>query len=286
MDNKILVIGGIAIVGLLLLSKKKGSGTITDVTTGNTVKTTTNTDGSTTHTTTDSTGAVVSTVVNVKNTDGTVTSTITDAAGNIQTVTNPGNATPVTGIGYVDAVPGVTLGIPTDLYNDYLANKDKYAAAGKPPPLQFDNTIPGQVTVIPYDDPTHPVTYADPDGTLTFTNVNGTPVPNDPSAIVVNTEPVVQSAPVNWVATPPIIVQNITTTPASPSIPASVAAEAAENIALAANPGNAPVNIDSEGNQYVINNEGEAVYLGVPTFADNLAAAGLVEVNGVWTYPS
>ena len=52
MDNKVLVIGGIAIVGLLLLSKKKGSGTITDVTTGNTVKTTTNTDGSTTHTTT------------------------------------------------------------------------------------------------------------------------------------------------------------------------------------------------------------------------------------------
>jgi len=71
-----------------------------------------------------------------------------------------------------------------------------------------------------------------------------------------------------------------------PSIPTSVAAEAAENIALAANPGNAPVNIDSEGNQYVINKEGEAVYLGVPTFADNLAAAGLVEVNGVWTYPS
>jgi hypothetical protein len=286
MDNKILVIGGIAIVGLLLLSKKKGSGTITDMTTGNTVKTTTNTDGSTTHTTTDSTGAVVSTVVNVKNTDGTVTSTITDAAGNTQTVTNHGNATPVTGIGYVDAVPGVTLGIPTDLYNDYLANKDKYAAAGKPPPLQFDNTIPGQVTVIPYDDPTHPVTYADPDGSLTFTNVNGTPVPNDPSAIVVNTEPVVQSAPIKWVATPPIIIQNITTTPASPSIPTSVAAEAAENIALAANPGNAPVNTDSEGNQYVINNEGEAVYLGVPTFADNLAAAGLVEVNGVWTYPS
>jgi hypothetical protein len=286
MDNKILAIGGIAIVGLLLLSKKKDSGTITDVTTGNTVKTTTNTDGSTTHTTTDSTGAVVSTVVNVKNTDGTVTSTITDAAGNIQTVTNPGNATPVTGIGYVDAVPGVTLGIPTDLYNDYLANKDKYAAAGKPPPLQFDNTIPGQVTVIPYDDPTHPVTYADPDGTLTFTNVNGTPVPNDPGAVVVNTAPVVQSAPVKWVATPPIIIQNITTTPASSSIPASVAAEAAENITLAANPGNAPVNTDSEGNQYVINNEGEAVYLGVPTFADNLAAAGLVEVNGVWTYPS
>jgi hypothetical protein len=286
MDNKVLVIGGIAIVGLLLLSKKKGSGTITDVTTGNTVKTTTNTDGSTTHTTTDSTGAVVSTVVNVKNTDGTVTSTITDAAGNIQTVTNPGNATPVTGIGYVDAVPGVTLGIPTDLYNDYLANKDKYAAAGKPPPLAFDNTVPGQVTVIPYDDPTHPVTYADPDGTLTFTNANGTPVPNDPGAVVVNTAPVVQSAPVKWVATPPIIIQNITTTPASYSIPASVAAEAAENIALAANPGNVPVNTDSEGNQYVINNEGEAVYLGVPTFADNLAAAGLVEVNGVWTYPS
>jgi hypothetical protein len=88
------------------------------------------------------------------------------------------------------------------------------------------------------------------------------------------------------VATPPIIIQNITTTPASSSIPASVAAEAAENIALAANPGNAPVNTDSEGNQYVTNNEGEAVYLGVPTFADNLAAAGLVEVNGVWTYPS
>jgi len=196
MDNKVLVIGGIAIVGLLLLSKKKGSGAITNVTTGNTVKTTTNTDGSTTYTTTDSTGAVVSTVVNVKNTDGTVTSTITDAAGNIQTVTNPGNATPVTGIGYVDAVPGVTLGIPTDLYNDYLKNKDLYVAAGKPPPIQYDNTVAGVVTAIPYSDPSKAVTYADPDGTLTFTNANGTPVPNDPAAVVVNAAPVSQPAPV------------------------------------------------------------------------------------------
>ena len=68
--------------------------------------------------------------------------------------------------------------------------------------------------------------------------------------------------------------------------PAQIAALATENTALAANPGSVPVNTDSEGNQYVVNNEGEAVYLGVPTFTDNLAAAGLVEVNGVWTYPS
>jgi hypothetical protein len=241
--------------------------------------------------------------VNVKNTDGTVTSTITDAAGNIQTVTNPGNATPVTGIGYVDAVPGVTLGIPTDLYNDYLANKDKYAAAGKPPPLQFDNTIPGQVTVTPYDDPTHPVTYADPDGNLTFTNDNGTPVPNDPAAVIINSKtpantaaPIAQTPSVpssgsgntgnnTQVMTPPIVVaQPVGQTTETPLDWTAIDAEAAENTALAANPGSAPVNTDSEGNQYVVNNEGEAVYLGVPTFADNLAAVpGMTQdASGVW----
>jgi L-aminopeptidase/D-esterase-like protein len=52
------------------------------------------------------------------------------------------------------------------------------------------------VTVTPYDDPTHPVTYADPDGTLTFTNANGTPVPNDPAAVVVNAAPVEQAVPI------------------------------------------------------------------------------------------
>ena len=48
--------------------------------------------------------------------------------------------------------------------------------------------------------------------------------------------------------------------------PAQIAALAAENTAIAANPGNAEVYTDSRGNQYVINASGEAVYLGVPTF--------------------
>ena len=47
---------------------------------------------------------------------------------------------------------------------------------------------------------------------------------------------------------------------------AQIAALAAENTAIAANPGNAEVYTDSSGNQYVINASGEAVYLGVPTF--------------------
>ena len=47
---------------------------------------------------------------------------------------------------------------------------------------------------------------------------------------------------------------------------AQIAALAAENTAIAANPGNAEVYTDSRGNQYVINASGEAVYLGVPTF--------------------
>ena len=53
---------------------------------------------------------------------------------------------------------GMTNGIPTDLYNTYLANKDRYAAAGKPPPLNFDHTVDGQVTVTPYADPSKAVT--------------------------------------------------------------------------------------------------------------------------------
>jgi hypothetical protein len=201
------------------------------------------------------------------------------------------------------APPSVN-GIPGDLYATYLANKDAYAAAGKPPPIQYDLTVPGQVTVIPYDDPTHPVTYADPTGTLTFMNVGGTAVPNDPDAVIINTGTPSNTAPIaqtpsvpssgsantdnnKWVATPPIIVaQPVAQTTYAPLDWTAIDAEAAENTALAANPGNATVKTDSQGNQYVTNTEGEAVYLGTPTFTDNLAAAGLVEVNGVWTYPS
>ena len=71
---------------------------------------------------------------------------------------------------------GMTNGIPTDLYNTYLANKDRYAAAGKPPPLNFDHTIDGQVTVTPYADPSKAVTYTVATGTqLFFNNVKGMP---------------------------------------------------------------------------------------------------------------
>ena len=57
---------------------------------------------------------------------------------------------------------GYTNGIPTDLYNAYLQNKDAYAAAGKPPPLNFDHTVDGQVTVTPYSDPSKAVTLCRP----------------------------------------------------------------------------------------------------------------------------
>ena len=72
---------------------------------------------------------------------------------------------------------GMTNGIPTDLYNTYLQNKDAYAAAGKPPALNFDHTVDGQVTVTPYSDPSKAVTYSVPTGTqLFFNNVKGMPV--------------------------------------------------------------------------------------------------------------
>ena len=72
---------------------------------------------------------------------------------------------------------GYTNGIPTDLYNTYLQNKNAYAAAGKPPPLNFDHTVDGQVTVTPYADPSKAVTYIVPTGTqLFFNNVKGLPV--------------------------------------------------------------------------------------------------------------
>ena len=72
---------------------------------------------------------------------------------------------------------GMTNGIPTDLYNTYLQNKDAYAAAGKPPPLNFDHTVDGQVTVTPYADPSKAVTYTVATGTqLFFNNVKGMPV--------------------------------------------------------------------------------------------------------------
>ena len=67
-------------------------------------------------------------------------------------------------------------GIPSDLYNTYLNNQAGYAAAGKPPPIHYDESVPGQITAIPYNDPTAAVTYSTVGGTPTFTNVNGTPV--------------------------------------------------------------------------------------------------------------
>jgi hypothetical protein len=87
--------------------------------------------------------------------------------------------------------------------------------------------------------------------------------------------------------TPPIVVaQPVGQTTETPLDWTAIDAEAAENTALSANPGSAPVNTDSEGNQYVTNNEGEAVYLGTPTFTDNLAAVpGMTQdASGVWHY--
>ena len=233
---------------------------------------------------------------------GTGTVTITDASGNAvdsnaltdqqrQDLVNALNAQNAA----VAAIPqsqwktipnavvnGVTTAIPSDLYNTYVANEAAYAAAGKPPPLQFDNTIPGQVTVTPYDDPTHPVTCRQPGAKSTSTANTAAPIaqtPSVPSSGSGNTGNNTQ------VMTPPIVVaQPVGQTTETPLDWTAIDAEAAENTALAANPGSAPVNTDSEGNQYVTNNEGEAVYLGVPTFADNLAAVpGMTQdASGVW----
>jgi hypothetical protein len=269
-------------------------------------------------TVTGSSGIVNNPATVIKNADGTTTAkagdiitnsggVVTDTSGNavnVDTMTDQQRQDLINALNAQnDAVAaaglnlpyqGTTNGIWTDLYNTYLANKAGYAAADKPAPIQYDNTVPGQVTVIPYSDPTHPVTYADPTGTLTFTNIGGTAVPNDPNAVIINNvTPPIAAAPTTQNQNVPS--SGPGNTAVSPSIPASVAAdnsvitpaiaaEAAENIALAANPGNAPVNTDSEGNQYVTNNEGEAVYLGVPTFADNLAAVpGMTQdASGVW----
>jgi polyhydroxyalkanoate synthesis regulator phasin len=68
-------------------------------------------------------------------------------------------------------------GIPSDLYNDYLKHKDEYAPHGKPPPLHFDEKVKGQVTVIPYDNPSKAVTYSEPDDThFVFRNLGGYPI--------------------------------------------------------------------------------------------------------------
>ena len=199
MDNKVLVIAGIAVVGLLVLSKKKAAAG--GDSTGSTLKTPTvisNPDGSVT--------AKVGNVITNSN------GTVTDTSGNAidtRTMTDAQRADLIAALNAQNAAvaaipvdqwqpaPPSVGGIPGDLYATYLANKDAYAAAGKPPPIQYDNTVSGVVTAIPYSDPSKAVTYADPDGTLTFTNANGTPVPNDPGAVVVNAAPVVQSAPVN-----------------------------------------------------------------------------------------
>ena len=264
----------------------------------------------------------------IKNADGTTTAkvgdiitnsggVVTDTSGNavnVDTMTdqqrqdlinalNAQNAA-VAAAGLNQPNVGLTNGIPTDLYNTYLANQAAYAAADIPAPIQYDNTVPGQVTVIPYNDPTHPVTYADPTGTLTFTNIGGTAVPNDPNAVIINSKtPANTAAPIAQTPSVPssgsgntgnntqVVTETASTAAANAanestvnilgvSVPtttpgaavttqytsAQIAALAAENTAIAANPGNASVNTDSEGNQYVINASGEAVYLGVPTF--------------------
>jgi hypothetical protein len=199
MDNKVLVIGGIAVAGLLLLSKKRvasNGGTQTTSTIGN-ATVITNQDGSVT--------AKVGNVITNSN------GTVTDKSGNAietRTMTDSQRADLIAALNAQNAAvaaippdqwqplaPSVN-GIPSDLYATYLANKDLYAQFGKPPPIQYDNTVPGVVTAIPYNDPSKAVTYADPDGTLTFTNANGTPIPNDPAAVVVNAAPVSQPAPV------------------------------------------------------------------------------------------
>ena len=100
------------------------------------------------------------------------------------------NYTPLT----YAVVAGQTTAIASDDYATYLANQAGYVKAGKPPPIQYDNSVPGQVTVIPYADPTHPVTYADPTGTLKFTNIGGVAVPDDPNAQIINSKtPVIDS---------------------------------------------------------------------------------------------
>jgi hypothetical protein len=70
-------------------------------------------------------------------------------------------------------------GIPADLYAQFLKswNSGAYARAGKPAPLNFDNTVQGQVTVTPYNNPANAVTFTQPQGTYyMFKNVNGSPV--------------------------------------------------------------------------------------------------------------
>jgi hypothetical protein len=66
--------------------------------------------------------------------------------------------------------------IPADTYATYLQNKAGYDKLGKPAPLHFDETTVGQVTVIPYADPSKAVTYSEPQGTnLVFKNIGGVP---------------------------------------------------------------------------------------------------------------
>jgi hypothetical protein len=145
--------------------------------------------------------------VSTVNGNGTVTSVITTPTGT-QTVTNPGNSTPVTGVGYLFSVPGVTLGIPTDLYNDYLLHATAYAAGGYPAPIQFDHSVAGQVAVQSYNNPANVTAYADPNGTDTFTNVNGVAVPNGTYAQVYplpnSTPPILNLPPVVPPVVPPV----------------------------------------------------------------------------------
>jgi hypothetical protein len=171
MDNKILVIGGIAVAALLLLKKKN---TATYVTTTNGVTTVksggiiTSTDG----TVTDSNGGYIDTR---SLTDQQKTDLVTALDAQNQAVYDRGLDLPA--LQYY-------MGIPRDLYDQFIANQTGYALAGKPTPIYYDRvTKPKYVIAIPFVDPAGAVTYYDPDGSLRFDNVNGYPVPRTPVTV-------------------------------------------------------------------------------------------------------
>jgi len=209
MDNKILVIGGIALAGLLLLNKKKTA------------------DGSSAppKVSVDTNGVVTAKSDSfVTKSDGTVTdingnpvnlSSLTDQQRqNLVDTLNAQNAA-ATAVGITLPNPGTTFGIPTDLYNTYLANKDLYTKYGKPAPFQVNPNRDGTVTVIPYDNPTHPVTFEDPDNSLTFSNNNGVIVSTNISAVKVSAVTTAPSSPAK--VTPAITTPAITQQPVAAS---------------------------------------------------------------------
>lgn len=95
------------------------------------------------------------------------------------TTTSP---TVITGDPVTSAV--ITGSPPADLVADYEANAALYAALGKNPPPHYDETIPGQVTVYSYADPTVGVTYVEPQGHTIFTPTPSAGSPVTPTAVL------------------------------------------------------------------------------------------------------